>query len=793
MATSQEITDLKALINELTDKLSGKADSLNNISEQRIKSLSEEANKIRENLALLGEAEKLEKAIFNDYQSRGLLLDNEIEREKKLVSLEQDKARLAFKALLDLKESGNLSEEEFETAKRRYEQEMKINVARQRGIQLQEKNVKLGKEAAEKLGGTFKENKFVNFLADPGSFFKSFKANFNVFAAIGNGLNAVADGALSAMYSLLKKSFMAAIDLDNSIVGFRKNTQILDSSVEESIRSSYLELMKFGITSEEVAKSYEQLYQANTRFGDYSVEQKKQIADQISKYTKLGYSAENLVEQFTFLTNVYRMSDDAAINAQKATLKYGRSIGLTGQQTTKAVQATKNLSAALGDSTGRELGKMMKVMKETNLEMGTLVKLADKFDTFESAADTVGRLNSILGGPYLNAIQMIENVNPADRINSVRTALMEAGKSFESMEYYEKKSIASAIGLETEDLALLMAGRQDLIEGLDFTKTTEDIVDSREQMNKFIGVIDKLKSIAMSLIIPFGGVVDVIREMIDNFEKSGAIDDFAKKMKDLVGSDEFKETLKSVTASVLKIVEALPGLIKFVAGVVDFVVKHPWISGAIYLAVKGAGFGLQAFAMRSAITAATTAATTAASTILAGAGAVPPVPPVPPPPVPVAGAAAGAGAAAAGAAMAGGAIAGGALALGGLAYLKGTSMGTEGKRAMLGLKAIGNSLGMVSDEDYQKARIESTLSAKQDQKLSDRIKDKEIELERAKSGAKETGKSTEMSSPQTFNINLSLDQGVFAQAVINVPAGNYPSSQMTKTLNANLTKGAMAQ
>ena len=100
---------------------------------------------------------------------------------------------------------------------------------------------------------------------------------------------------------------------------------------------------------------------------------------------------------------------------------------------------------------------------------------------------------------------------------------------------------------------------------------------------------------------------------------------------------------------------------------------------------------------------------------------------------------------------------------------------------------------MVSDEDYQKARIESTLSAKQDQKLSDRIKDKEIELERAKSGAKETGKSTEMSSPQTFNINLSLDQGVFAQAVINVPAGNYPSSQMTKTLNANLTKGAMAQ
>ena len=48
--------------------------------------------------------------------------------------------------------------------------------------------------------------------------------------------------------------------------------------------------------------------------------------------------------------------------------------------------------------------------------MEGMLAVTDKFDTFESAATSVGSLNSILGGSYLNSVELVMETDPTERM-----------------------------------------------------------------------------------------------------------------------------------------------------------------------------------------------------------------------------------------------------------------------------------------------------------------------------------------------------------------------------------------
>ena len=86
---------------------------------------------------------------------------------------------------------------------------------------------------------------------------------------------------------------------------------------------------------------------------------------------------------------------------------------MTQQIGITASQMSRDFAPALKVAiyyTGREtevLNGLMRQAKATGLEMNKLLSVVAQYDTFEGAGQAVGRLNAILGGPYLNAIQMV--------------------------------------------------------------------------------------------------------------------------------------------------------------------------------------------------------------------------------------------------------------------------------------------------------------------------------------------------------------------------------------------------
>ena len=71
----------------------------------------------------------------------------------------------------------------------------------------------------------------------------------------------------------------------------------------------------------------------------------------------------------------------------------------------------------------------------------------EAFDTFEGAAQKAGGLNAILGGDFLNATEML-NASEEERVVLMKEAMEASGKSWDSMDKFEKKAIASQLGLK---------------------------------------------------------------------------------------------------------------------------------------------------------------------------------------------------------------------------------------------------------------------------------------------------------------------------------------------------------
>jgi phosphotransferase system IIB component len=81
------------------------------------------------------------------------------------------------------------------------------------------------------------------------------------------------------------------------------------------------------------------------------------------------------------------------------------------------------------------------------MEMGTLNGIiGDSFDTFEGAASAAGKLNAVLGGDYLNSVEML-NATESERIVLLKESFDASGKNFDQLSKYEKKAIAAAIGI----------------------------------------------------------------------------------------------------------------------------------------------------------------------------------------------------------------------------------------------------------------------------------------------------------------------------------------------------------
>ena len=297
-----------------------------------------------------------------------------------------------------------------------------------------------------------------------------------------------------SLAGMVQSLFLEFSDLTTGFVKFSGQVVKGDAAVS-NFTGRVIHLQRrnrmFGVTMKEVTEAYTNLTKASRTYGmllGTNAKRNIAVADGLTemtlRFSKVGLSAENFGQALDVLGNTYRRSD---------IIKQGKLLGaefvnigrVTGQSADVVgknfASAMKNLAQYSLPKAKEEFRKLSIISATTGLEFGKVMEVASKFNDIEKSAEAVGELNAMMGGPYLNTLDLV-NATESERVEMLKNMMTQSGESFASMDRFKKQAIAQALGTDVQEAAKLFGAPQEEIDGA--TKAVDKNGASYEQLSK---------------------------------------------------------------------------------------------------------------------------------------------------------------------------------------------------------------------------------------------------------------------------------------------------------------------
>ena len=349
-------------------------------------------------------------------------------------------------------------------------------------------------------------------------------------------------GPMGAAIGAVKGVFVGLIDtminlsfqLDEAESGFVAMTGA-SRQMARSISEDRAEAQRLGISIDELFASHITLRNEMSVFSGLQPEVQKQLGKTGAALEKQGVSMSDFAKVTEIGIKAFGMGAVQASESSIQLNQLARDIGVTPQQMAQDFANAAPQLTAFGNSGVDAFKELAIVSKKSGLEIDKLLRISEGFDTFEGAATSAGKLNAALGGNFVNALDLMMAKEPAKRFEMIRDAVMETGKTFDDMEYFEKKFYVDSIdGLDSvADLALLMSDNfQDLSK--DTNMQAADFAALAKQTKDIQSVMDSLKNLFATQLVPIlsKDVIPAIREAITQFDQGrGPIVEIVKVIK----------------------------------------------------------------------------------------------------------------------------------------------------------------------------------------------------------------------------------------------------------------------
>ena len=309
--------------------------------------------------------------------------------------------------------------------------------------------------------------------------------------------------------------------MDQGVVNFRKQTGA-SGELDSVIRGLSAGLIMAGITSDEASQSVQALFLNVTGFTEYSKETQTALGATVAMLNEVGVSSENTSKNIQFAIKVLGQTPKEAAKLQRELHTFAQDLGVATDKMAGDYAKMGPTIAALGDQ-GTEAFRSLQVqMKATGLQMDTILSLTGQFDKFDTAAQSVGKLNALLGGPYLNTLELVAETDPSKRMEILSDRVLDAGVSFDQLDYYQKKAYTSALGLNSEmELAMFLGGNMDQIRPPE--KSAAELEEIAATTQQFNTVLTELKQIGMSLAVTLGPLISKFKDLLQFIQKFAPI------------------------------------------------------------------------------------------------------------------------------------------------------------------------------------------------------------------------------------------------------------------------------
>lgn len=357
---------------------------------------------------------------------------------------------------------------------------------------------------------------------------------------LGKSLITLSFDAVLGAIELLKKGFLAVYDLVDRTVKatgeFRDTIGATTTGLKQLEKEGWqLEGTLRSLSKAELGIGLKELGEATKAFGfaDASLSKFRTTAVMAGKALGIGSAeAGNLARQFylsgengkdleTSFMDISRAANAAGVPVSEFSKEIGKSTGFMASFGKKARQVFLDSAA---------------YARKYGLSIKSLEGFVDLTDTFEGTAMAAAKLNTIFG-TSINAMELMLNDDPAQRLEMVRKALTSQGKSWDNLSRQERKFLAETTKISEDELQGLLTSK----------KTYADFQKDKERARQ--REISDQKAIQKATLM----TAKTLNNWGQTFDRIAAA--FKPLLEDVIGPDFWKNVGKNVGMVVTRIQE----------------------------------------------------------------------------------------------------------------------------------------------------------------------------------------------------------------------------------------------
>ena len=321
------------------------------------------------------------------------------------------------------------------------------------------------------------------------------------------------DLLMSAFSKIVEMSMIAAAQYDSMSASIRKIAGA-DSDLAANAYESHRAMLEFGVSIDEAGASAQALYRDMAIFSHSLEADQNLLRDQAALLNEVGVEFGTTAKMMNILDKGLGMSAPEIKDYTAKLYDMSEQLKVPPDVIFKDWQASSKELMKYGDGMVDVLEGLEHQSKNTGLAVGDLLGIAKQFDQFDTAGEAVGRLNAILGGPYLNAIDMVY-MTEDQRIEALRETISLSGQVWKDMGRHEQQAIATAAGISDMAVAAqLFGGTQS-----EFTDAAANQEALQKRAIAAQSAMDQMKNAFMGFAIAVAPVVDVLTKVATQFAK----------------------------------------------------------------------------------------------------------------------------------------------------------------------------------------------------------------------------------------------------------------------------------
>ena len=381
-----------------------------------------------------------------------------------------------------------------------------------------------GKKAAEKMFGSLAQKSLLFSTAQSGmvaemvDFAAAIKNTNDPIGVMTNGFKQffnVKVLALATVQKFVEATVAMVKGLDQSNARFAAATGLGDK-FQGSLLAMRKEGNIAGVTFENAGNALKGLTENMVGFTLMSQKAQVELGKTVAQFERIGINANTSAQFLNIFTLNMGMSERQAMDMTKQLALMGQSAGISAGKMTKDFEAAFKSLAVYGEKSIEVFQGLAAGARAAGVEVATLTSLASKFDTFAGSAETVGKLNALLGSQLsaTNMLMMTED----QRIETLVQQVQVGGTAFKDMNKFQQMAIANAAGINDMNEAQRIFG----MNMKDYKKYRKDMERQEAVQEKFNKAVEatlplgeKLKIFLAEFTVAVMPILEAVEFLVD--------------------------------------------------------------------------------------------------------------------------------------------------------------------------------------------------------------------------------------------------------------------------------------